>query len=623
MPMLDSQVPAKDEPPANEEPSPAKASTSQSKPQLVFDLQGRLRASTQPHEHLHSHHEHHSHDPEEFTVDQLSALIRSSMAQQRVSGLTIAARVIEANPQESSVNAFAEELISTLSGYLGKSNHLGILSASLKCLLTILDKPKLVEYALAQQPSLLDAFATLLGRGSPIQDSRHLAIEVVKCLLICSSEDGSAPDSIVAHSTLLSNLCTFCLKTSWPSSSASELPISLALQLLCQLASLSRANASAIATLPAVNLSMRFFALPYWTIEDVQGRSAGREVVLELLQLLTCLARYGFGLEARSKIWMTQFELSRAEQRDAGLDQAWFALVQHWLACALNTHETTPEHAILWSQVEVLGNDLEDAVAHYEHFKQNRIEADVLDSIRVWNAAIKQLRLSARAKISPIHNPAERLQDYCKRELDVESEARTLFAAIQLATSSSEAVSIPVELADEVASVLDKQLQVTKDQAQLHLFCVLAPFVSNRAAHICTSLALLDSQSLSLLPDLLPAFFDSLETLSADSQHNHSVLQPFLIDKGPVAPFSSMTQSLKEVQRVQPRLGDSKLWSASWALQVPVRHLTEMETSFIWRKLPTTWNFTELDILKAALETQLAVIDCLAGKCTASPLERS
>ncbi|EMD39597.1 hypothetical protein CERSUDRAFT_111906 [Gelatoporia subvermispora B] len=156
---------------------------------------------------------------------------------------------------------------------------------------------------------------------------------------------------IVTTPAILPNVFKTFLLTPIPPTKDSPAPEPAALQLLCALASSSRSNASAI--VEPTDALLRFVitlppASPY-------SRPLATALLVGTLRLYTVLASYGLYAQiattaSQSLAQVGEYVLS--EQCDSHqLREAWLLLLEAWMVCARDPHQTTPDHDILWSQV--------------------------------------------------------------------------------------------------------------------------------------------------------------------------------------------------------------------------------------------------------------------------------
>ncbi|KAJ7058840.1 hypothetical protein C8F01DRAFT_1255246 [Mycena amicta] len=184
--------------------------------------------------------------------------------------------------------------------------------------------------------------AALSTHAESSQDSASLG-RLLAVLGQLAHTDNDIAGEIVATPSLLSTLFrTFLLSSSRTSTDhACE-----ALDLLTTLASSSRANAQSL-TQPADAL-LRFIAvLP----------PPEPALLTATLTLYKSLATYGLYSHIASTAHQPLAELARYihHNNTPSLIVAWAALLEAWIVCATDPHNTTPEHDILWSQVVAWG----------------------------------------------------------------------------------------------------------------------------------------------------------------------------------------------------------------------------------------------------------------------------
>ncbi|KAJ6503486.1 hypothetical protein C8R47DRAFT_205566 [Mycena vitilis] len=121
------------------------------------------------------------------------------------------------------------------------------------------------------------------------------------------------------------------------------------ISLLTTLASSTRTNAQALT--PPADALLRFVTtLP----------PPNPALLTKTLSFYTALASYGLYAHIASTAHLqiaalTHYVLDSQNAKDVSLIRAWASLLETWLVCATDPHQTTPAHEILWSQVVAWG----------------------------------------------------------------------------------------------------------------------------------------------------------------------------------------------------------------------------------------------------------------------------
>ncbi|KAI0088617.1 hypothetical protein BDY19DRAFT_890806 [Irpex rosettiformis] len=135
------------------------------------------------------------------------------------------------------------------------------------------------------------------------------------------------------------------------SSTADTQPNPFAIEVLITLSQSSRRNASMVAdSAPAL---LRFIVI--LPDSSLYTEPLATSLLVNTLRLYRTLASYGFCSQLATTAYeqfarLTRFVLS-SPSTTSQLRQAWLGLIETWMVCAVDPHNTTPDHDILWSQV--------------------------------------------------------------------------------------------------------------------------------------------------------------------------------------------------------------------------------------------------------------------------------
>ena len=195
---------------------------------------------------------------------------------------------------------------------------------------------------------LLPRFSDVLGFAAIPTESLSQLLEVLYRLAQHSNDIAS---SIVNTPNLISNLFRTFILTPIPPTSSSPSPNPFALVLLRLLTQASRSNASALAE-PADSLLRFVTPLPPSSPFPLLLADS---LLASTLDLYSALASYGMYSHIATTA-STQFAelheyILSPSCASASLRPSWLALLEAWMVCATDPHQTTPSHEILWSQV--------------------------------------------------------------------------------------------------------------------------------------------------------------------------------------------------------------------------------------------------------------------------------
>ena len=195
---------------------------------------------------------------------------------------------------------------------------------------------------------LLPRFSDALGFAALPTESLSQLLEVLYRL---AQHSNDIANTIVTTPNLIINLFRTFLLTPIPPTSSSPPPNPFALALLRLLTRASRSNASALAE-PADSLLRFITSLPTTSPYPL---SLANSLTAGTLNFYAALASYGMYSHIVTTA-STQFsELHRhiisPSCRSTSLRLSWLGLLEAWMICARDPHQTSPSHEILWSQV--------------------------------------------------------------------------------------------------------------------------------------------------------------------------------------------------------------------------------------------------------------------------------
>jgi hypothetical protein len=198
-----------------------------------------------------------------------------------------------------------------------------------------------LEYVLPQ-------ISTILTQGSASPKSSAQLLSILHRL---AQQSNAIATNIVSTPKLLrAILQTFLLTPMSLTESSSHLPDPLAIQIFHTLALSSRQNAQEIEK----HVDCRLQYLTFLPSTSPYPPSLTICLLVSTLRLYANLASYGLhchipGTAVTQFAQLEQYVISEACTSHS-LVIAWANLVEVWTICAIDPHQTTPDHDILWSQ---------------------------------------------------------------------------------------------------------------------------------------------------------------------------------------------------------------------------------------------------------------------------------
>ncbi|KAG6829441.1 hypothetical protein H0H87_011396 [Tephrocybe sp. NHM501043] len=211
-----------------------------------------------------------------------------------------------------------------------------------------IESPSDATISSLQLDFLLPQITSLFAQGDLLVESRSQLLAVLHRL---AQHNNDFAASIVTTAKLVPSIIQTFLLTPIPPTESSPLPDPLALQLLITLANASRQNASALQDI--ADALLRFIA--FLPSSSLYPPALATSLLTETLRFYTALANYGLYSHIATTAVEQFTHLSQYIQSDICTSQslmiAWLDLLAAWMVCAIDPHQTTPGHEILWSQV--------------------------------------------------------------------------------------------------------------------------------------------------------------------------------------------------------------------------------------------------------------------------------
>lgn len=401
---------------------PAKPAGDASSPVVRFDLDGKpippeLSSALPTHLGLHHHAEG---EHAGYTLDDVLLLSRSTVPAQRASMLRVLAHVAgrlgrnlkgdltggveELKGQETSLR---RRFLAAAVEAVGEPGSVGVMAIELlwECLVqwerdtVFLDS---VELKLSPKPEsninpnviepqelprscdfitslpleyLLPRFSDVLRFATIPAESLSQLLEVLYRLVQHSND---IANTIVTTPNLILNLFRAFILTPIPPTGSSPPPNHFALVFLRLLARSSRSNAFAL--VESAGSLLRFVTpLPPSSPYPLQ---LANSLLTGTLNLYAALASYGMyshiATTASSQFAELHQHILSPSCESTPLRLSWLRLVEVWIVCATDPHQTTPSHEILWSQVTLWswGPDI----------LHSRDKLNVQDDLELWSA---------------------------------------------------------------------------------------------------------------------------------------------------------------------------------------------------------------------------------------------
>lgn len=204
------------------------------------------------------------------------------------------------------------------------------------------------EMAISDFPldSFLPQITKLLSEDVPPESQ----ISLLSVLHRLSQQSYPMANKIARAPQLLQTVMSVFLLTPLPVEESSPLPNPLALQLFYTVSLSSRTNAEEISRLS--DSLLRFLAfLPH---KSPYPFSLSVNLLTWTLRIYRVLATYGLYTHIASTAVMPLVQLEQyviSKGCPSSLKVAWLNVVEAWITCAIDPHQTTPPHDIKWSQI--------------------------------------------------------------------------------------------------------------------------------------------------------------------------------------------------------------------------------------------------------------------------------
>ena len=526
-----------------------------------------------------------------------------------------------------------------------------------------------LEYVLPQ-------IATILTQGSASPKSSTQLLSILHRL---AQQSNAIATSIVSTPKLCrAILQTFLLTpmSSESSESSSHLPDPLAIQLFHTLALSSRQNAQEIEE--HVDCLLQY--ITFLPSTSPYPSSLTIRLLVSTLRLYANFASYGLhchipGTAVTQFAQLEQFVISEACTSHS-LVIAWANLVEIWTICAIDPHQTTPDHDILWSQIVGWGwnTGIVELTARFGTVTEDwgvwtalwRAHASWLEGSKV--NAIKGGEAERLEFLSSVKKGFENgkegfivtdvlttfWQELGKYEpgnleqlKNMSSYAALLTAVIRLwlaciaphtsGVPSTPPFYLPFARISELCANLSAHpvwsLLSSSDSAFEYLNCrelsgLLSHYLqlSRRLPDVSEDLWM--AQAFTILLRLGPGDEDFALAIMEDVANRltpewATALQPFITNMlrphadviiGPITPTPQSIKSATTLRLLsRSALGKVGLpLNRDWSL-TPLDHLLRSGDSAVFKALPTSWNASEVEITRASLFLTKVIQEALRG----------
>ncbi|KAL4249373.1 RPAP1 family protein [Abortiporus biennis] len=525
-------------------------------------------------------------------------------------------------------------------------------------------------------PQISQAFAA----AALPQESLSQLLAIVHRL---AQHSNKVAETIVKTQGLIINLTQLFLLTPFPPSDGSPLPEPLAIQVITTLATASRSNA--LELLGPADALLRFVV----TLPPSSPLPLPLAVSLltSTLRLYTVLASYGLysqiATTAQDHFRQTGAYIQSSACSFSHLRVTWLNLLEAWTVCAIDPHQTTPDHDILWSQVVGWGwgqdilefrkrlsaedSDVWAALwraeaawlegASLNGIKGGEIEkAETLKTIRsdfesgtahtAFEIAARGFRTSLDAMDAGSSTALHELAKYA----NVVAAAIRLWLACLPSHSQTPLESPPFSLPFPAISTLCARLtthslwsRLTSSDAPVDLHIIYRPLSQLLAVYLSMSRALPRvsndlwiAQALSIILCMVPGDEETASrivneltnTVTREFMDSHSWQLPAVIwEKGgmhSIKPFltysllsgescigplwmtphsakASTTQRLPPISSIRENKTTSSLpLHRAWVF-TPLDHLLRSGDSAVFKSLPSSWDYSETELIRATL----------------------
>jgi len=573
---------------------------------LLFDKLGNLSTTKDEHAITHGHLPASSADS--YSLDQLLLMTRSSIHQQRSFALSVLQSICAKQSSLSEVNAIVESLAEITLALIA-SPHRSVKSAAVN--LAVIASGSLPAFASALQSSK-SGFFVLLSDLLEAEDQPSRQILVSLCQLLVNIKNF---EKLSEHVLLVERLQSLCLSVSWlPSTDGRKLPIPQFIDLLSALVCHSRVTATTVSTeLASLQVLSRFLVIPFWQLDQSEhAYHLSLEITAKTFELLYNLAHYGLACEYRTTLSLTWSSyLSHQWTTDESeVAIQWVKLTRSWLTCAMAPHDTTPDHAVSWTQMQEWGEKVVDCV---KADCQGEMEAEIWKCLAMWKKGSDlylteyELRTVQPLVAKRTKEVAQAMLDgdVSDSKIDLLLSGLLLCAALSIKSLSQDlATAVFEKLAETVTKIAPQQLTVA-------LLNALLPHLADLISAKLLILGVSGSQKSISTQILAVEVLDQLSPEKAGALPVKQILEPFYTSSSSNSDYVLQPSAISQINSITPAI--QKKANPVWPLQIPLDELLHSAESTILRKLPNSWNYGEVELVVAGLQVLLAIIKQLSS----------
>ncbi|TDL19699.1 hypothetical protein BD410DRAFT_900034 [Rickenella mellea] len=229
---------------------------------------------------------------------------------------------------------------------------------------------------------LLPQIAAHINQASVPRESLSQLLDILYRLTRHSNDIAT---QVVQGPNMVASIVMTFIATPIPPTESTPLPTPFAIRLLRVMAMSSRENARALAG--ASDALLRFVtSLPSSSPFPLPLATALLTATLELYSTLASYGLYSQTATTAAPYFTALGSYITSPQCSSGeLTHAWLRLMESWMVCATDPHQTTPPHDILWSQVLGWGW-YDDLMALWQKMVTTPEEWDVAVWSSLWRA---------------------------------------------------------------------------------------------------------------------------------------------------------------------------------------------------------------------------------------------
>lgn len=493
---------------------------------------------------------------------------------------------------------------------------------------------------------LVDTLNDIMKPNSIIYEDELRERNIPNLTLILSSYSKKTANECVNTPLYIERFLKNYVARQWPQTSdeIKDLPDSIAIKALGAIVNSSRDNAKVIENMKGIDILLRFVIILPWLNSNSHQSYF---ISIEGIEVLSSLAKYGLGCQSATIIW-DNFELinkflinskNKRKEIERKYFISLFKLLNAYIKCSIDPHQTTPHHDIVWTQVSPwieLGESCID----------DSIENDGI-------TAIEQATLWSFIATWLEGNRDSNKDAYIKENLNIEVVENTfrknIEKVIDIINNNDETIS-QNQISKSfyiIHSVLDILPQFYD---QVYELCnnVIIYLKNNEDIYDCFRLGIQmtvsyieksdvnDIKNLSLLLNTLDVIKDGDQKLlsklleylfnqiSNEALEIHTKFPKIEIDLTLKSTIPLLKEISNEIFYDGKDYGDvkidyknmanimtllipnegSKLMNKKWVLKFVLDHLNQSSQSASLKNLPLDWNYSEEDLVMGAITLQ-------------------